>query len=887
MKRYFALSLVGLFTLISCSDKPLYQSERYNIYPHKVIQGEFVVEALSAGELTSNYRSDYRRPTKRAINFKFSINGNDNERFPGEDHSAILPTSGGKSVSAIYVFGQPDPDVVFSSTLPGDPYLQGDVDFLLRADMRKVMDDFNSKGYFVTKTGAKIKKEEFNGVFVAGNTQPLSWNFAQLSDHSELRMEDPDGDGIYELALRFRKYQGAAPQAKGNKKWKREKDISGFPSYSSSQLLIDAIYAMSLEELQQDIRKDGAFMAGMQWPGVWTRDISYSILLSLASIAPEVGQKSLKMKVKNDRIIQDTGTGGSWPVSTDRVTWALAAWEIYKVTGEREWLRYAYKIIRNTAHDDLATAYNPASGLFYGESSFLDWREQTYPLWMDPKDIYKSQCLGTNAVHYQTYFILARMAAELGENETPYQTQADKVKKAIKKILWLPDKGYYGQFSYGRNFMSISAKSETLGEALAILFAIADDEKSNSIVEKMPLSEFGPTCVFPQIPDIPPYHNNAIWPFVTAYWTWASAQVKNERAVEHGLASVYRAAALFLTNKENMVAQSGDYMGTEINSDRQLWSVAGNLAMVYRVFFGMQYKADSLFLNPFIPEAYCGQKALKNFPYRKAKLNIQISGFGDGIKEVKLDGQKIPKAAFPGTIEGPHTITIAMNGHLQKDSKINRVENQIAPHTPITEIVENRLKWVAVDSAVNYTVFKNGKVEAETSDTFYNLSRAEKFAEYQVMAVDSRGLESFLSEPVLLNKDPNQIQVYKLAKRSAGKNNYVEISKKKNKRIDMQVKVNSSSTYSLDCLYANGSGPINTNNRCAIRSLLIDNRVVGKIVMPQRGNGKWDDWGYSNSLQVKLKKGRHKISILFDSTDKNMNGEVNRAFLKYLRLLPI
>lgn len=887
MKRSFALFIVGLITLISFSDNPIYQSGKYKIYPHKVIQGEFEAKALSADELASNYRSDYRRPTKRTINFKFSINGNDNERFPGEDHTAILPTSGGKSVSALYIFGEPDPDAAALSAMPGDPYLQGDVDFLLRADMRKVMADFSTKGYFVTKTGAKINKRDFTGVFVAGNTGPLSWNFAQLLDHSELKMNDPDGNGIFELTLRFKKYQGAAPQAPGSKKWKLERDISGFPSFSSSQLLIDAIYAMSLEELQRDIRKDGAFMAGLQWPGVWTRDISYSILLSLASIEPEVAKKSLQMKVKNDRIIQDTGTGGSWPVSTDRVTWALAAWEIYKVTGERDWLQYAYKIICNTAHDDLATVFNPGSGLFYGESSFLDWREQTYPLWMDPKDIYKSQCLGTNTVHYQTYFILSRMAAALGENETSYQTQAEKVKKGINEILWLPDKGYYGQFAYGRAFMSISAKSETLGEALTILFGIADAEKRISIVEKMPLTEFGPTCIFPQIPDIPPYHNNAIWPFVTAYWTWASAQAKNEKAVEHGLASIYRAAALFLTNKENMVAQGGDFMGTEINSDRQLWSVAGNLAMVYRVFFGMHYTADSLLLNPFIPEAYSGQKVLKNFPYRKAKLNIQINGFGDGIKEVKLDGQKISKATFPGNLEGTHTITIEMNGRLKKDAKINRVKNQIAPHTPITEIKENRLQWLAVDSAVNYVIIKNGKKEAKSDDTFYNLSRTEKFSEYQVMAVDSGGLESFLSEPVLLSKDSNQMRVYSFGRRSAAKNSYVEISRKKNRRIDIQVKVNSPGTYSIDCLYANGSGPINTNNRCAIRSLLVDNRVVGKIVMAQRGSGKWDDWGYSNSLRVKLKKGKHKISILFDETDKNMNGEVNKALLKNLRLYPI
>ncbi len=71
---------------------------------------------------------------------------------------------------------------------------------------------------------------------------------------------------------------------------------------------------------------------------------------------------------------------------------------------------------------------------------------------------------------------------------------------------------------------------------------------------------------------------------MVSYYTWAAAKTGNSLAVEHGLASIYRSTGMFLTNKENMVAQNGNSLGTEINSDRQLWSVAGNLATFYRVF---------------------------------------------------------------------------------------------------------------------------------------------------------------------------------------------------------------------------------------------------------------------------------------------------------------
>ncbi|GAI75469.1 unnamed protein product, partial [marine sediment metagenome] len=357
-------------------------------------------------------------------------------------------------------------------------------------------------------------------------------------------------------------------------------------------MISDALYNLSLEELLQDIRMDGAFMAGAKWPGVWTRDISYSILLSLAIISPEESKKSLMAKVDYGRIIQDTGTGGSWPVSSDRMIWALAAWEIYTVTGDRDWLEYAYGVIKTSAESDLKVVHNQATGLVHGESSFLDWREQTYPRWMDPKDIYTSQNLGTNAVHYRTYEILAEMADILGDSGGQYLGIATSIKKGMNTYLLMPDKGYYGQYLYGRNYLSLSPRSESLGEALAVLFDIADEPQQRQIIERMPVLTFGTPCIYPQIPNIPPYHNNGIWPFVCAYRTWAAAKVANMNAVEHGLASIYRPAALFLTNKENMIASTGDYMGTEINSDRQLWSVAGNLAMVYRILLGMSFTPD-------------------------------------------------------------------------------------------------------------------------------------------------------------------------------------------------------------------------------------------------------------------------------------------------------
>ena len=76
---------------------------------------------------------------------------------------------------------------------------------------------------------------------------------------------------------------------------------------------------------------NGCFETGKKWPYVWTRDTAYAAHLGIASLDPTRDRGSLELKISERRaggdlqIVQDTGTGGSYPVSTDRVVWALGA----------------------------------------------------------------------------------------------------------------------------------------------------------------------------------------------------------------------------------------------------------------------------------------------------------------------------------------------------------------------------------------------------------------------------------------------------------------------------------------------------------------------------------------------------------------------------------
>ena len=102
--------------------------------------------------------------------------------------------------------------------------------------------------------------------------------------------------------------------------------------------------------------------------------------------------------------------------------------------------------------------------------------------------------------------------------------------------------------------------------------------------------------------------------------------------------------------------------------------------------------------------------------------------------------------------------------------------------------------------------------------------------------------------------------------------------------IHIGVDVKVGGMYSLDFRYANGNGPVNTENKCAIRTVLVDNHEVGTVVMPQRGVGNWSDWGTTNTLQVRLTPGRHVVTLRYYPKNENMNFSTNHAIIDRLTL---
>lgn len=886
MKKKLIVSAVclALLALNSCNRKemPFYNSTPFAIYPDRVEQGESRATALSPEYITSDYVSP-ATGIDPVIQFKFSINGRDNELPFGVNHQANIYPEGDDPVVIEVIFGE---KADAGSHKDASQMLPPNTKVRFRVDFSKVVKAFEDNGFYDDLHGNRIFASDFKGIYIAGDTYPLNWDFENIAGNPQLKMEDPDGDGIYENELVFNVYD---PSAHTSSEWRLTNDIARYPQFESASLLLNALYNMSLDEMVMLMEEDGTFRTGKEWAGVWTRDVSYATLLSLAWLAPERCIESLRRKVSHYRIIQDTGTGGAWPVSSDRVVWALAAWEIYKYTGDKEWLAEAFETVKNSLQADSKTVSDPAAGLKRGESSFLDWRKQTYPLWMEPADIYASLNLGTNAAYFQALKVTGLMARELGR-EDHWSAMAEQLRENINTHLWHDEKGFYGQYLYGRYHRSLSPRAEALGEAFTVLFDIADDERKQKVLQNTPVTPFGITCIFPQIPGIPPYHNNGIWPFVQAFWTIANAGEKKVDAVESGLASVIRPAALFLTNKENFVAETGDFAGTEINSDRQLWSVAAMLAMHHRILIGISFDNDRMKFDPVIPKSYSGSYSLKNLSYRGGTYDITVTGWGDGISLFRIDGTVTTDHSIPSTMTGSHTVEIVMNGQA-KEERYRAVENYTAPETPLLSIDGNMLSWSTVSNATEYRLYRNGKQELVPAVSPVEIPLSEEPAEYQVLAVDSNGAESFLSNPVTVLPEDGRFIIEAEDFNIQGENGaagfsgsgYVRFSLE-NKR-ELNVNINAvAGRYALRMRYANGTGPVNTDNNCGIRSLYVNGADARPLVFPQRGFDEWSDWGLTNVEWITLKSGENNLTVRYDDFNRNMDGEINEFLLDYISL---
>lgn len=594
------------------------------------------------------------------------------------------------------------------------------------------------------------------------------------------------------------------------------------PYTRTGSSLFDSLFALALTEIQQSsvtTIRDGSFAdaacdcfeTGEKWHYVWTRDTAYAADLGLATVNPERTRNSLAFKLSGfrqnlgtgEQVVQDTGSGGSWPVSTDRVVWSLGAFEVlkhlpYQSASYNSFLGRSYRALKNTVMTDRLAIFDATDGLYTGEQSFLDWREQSYPEWTATKVVHigMSKSLSTNVVHYMTLVRLSELADELNESQDgqTFRSWAQNLKTAIRQSFW-----------DGKSFRSLkltfldqrAIKSyDLLGVSLAVISGVASPDEARSALNAYPHTLVGAPVIWPQHQDVPIYHNRAIWPFVSAYALKAAKVIQDPHLITAFARSLMIGPAQNLSHMENYEFTTlrnyygdGRLSGPVVNSRRQLWSLGGYVGFVVDVIFGKETRLNGVRFNPSLTagmarELFAQSSALhlKNLSFQGRKFDVtlslpQLPASGEAILPVvslSLNGKALRPGEWiePGSLakNGANDLKITLGTPLNfPPSRMIRLqggdgpyrlsgktrESLFAPKTPILAPVglsddAPLLSFHTPDfGGVRYRIYKNGQFLAETTESYYQDQGQplDQTACYSVTAEYNSENESFPSEP--------------------------------------------------------------------------------------------------------------------------------------------
>ena len=741
------------------------------------------------------------------------------------------------------------------------------------------------------------------------------------------------------------------------------------PRLRSGNSMLDALFALAVTELNENkvsaIRDYSmnnnqpidceCFETGANWHYVWTRDTAYAVHSGIAFLEPQRSKNSLKFKISepksivggklNKQIVQDTGSGGSWPVSTDRVVWMLGAYETLKnLDGSEyeEFLQESFEAIKNTLEADRLYVFDENDGLYRGEQSFLDWREQTYPLWtaQNTKHIGMSKTLSTNILHHIALNLAASLAEELHENayvET-FRSQAWFLLQAIKSAFYIdmPELGKKTFASMKTTFLDYSKvdKRDLLGLSLLILGtneAIAEGNKEmaaeifSGILEEYPVTEAGPSVIFPQEPQRKIYHNRAIWPFVTSYALRAAAKVENDRFYENAFMSLVRGAAFNLSNMENfefttldawhednwLDFQDEHMSGPVVNSRRQLWSVGGFISMVLDVLFGRDQTLKKLWFSPKIPVnlrntffADSSEMTLKNLKFKGKTIELKIilppknsetSGFYV-LDSLQLNGVAKTEPLSEYDLDSTENNTIELRlkqvgstGNANVFDCVNNFQTCWAPRAVENVTVEAdgdqlKVSFSPSEDAVSYNIYRDGKkvdnvTEASWYDHGYDMDYYDEFDYsknsycYSVSAVNAAGWESHHSDPVCYWGEDSWRT--KLQPSISG---YAEWGAPNDVLSVSNIQPAQSGTYIVALGY-NNPAPIDTGITSCNKIVEISEEssasplASNMVFMPHLGN---DNGGESSFFEVELTAGKTYKAVIKDA--------FNMSYFKHFEL---
>ena len=441
-----------------------------------------------------------------------------------------------------------------------------------------------------------------------------------------------------------------------------------FPVLKTGKANLDKAFTLAVKTLFKNT-PDSLIKAGGAYGGEWTRDVSINSWNAATLLMPEKTAYSLWSVTTDNRTL----IGHQY---WDKIIWVTGAYDFYLKTGDRNFLRQAYVASANTMKELETEEFDSRYGMFMGPSVFNDgiagYEEPIYsseyntPEAMEHPASKHIKCLSTNCIYYNAYLVLAEMAAIEGDKaaEKTYTKKAAKLKAAIRKNLFDAKASKLNYLIDGND--NVHTHQEALGVSFAILFNVVSDAEAKKIIPNIYSGKFGIPSIYPHFKrfskERPGRHNQIVWPFVSAFWADAahSKGFKDIFSFElQNLADLALKNNCFyeIYNEETGAVDGGWQVGHQWGSvPDQTWSATGYMRMIFKNLFGMSFTPEGLTFDPDVEllNEY-GVEELSNLRYLDGRLNITISGKGDKLVAVKVNGKtqsvKKPIAPAAGTTQ--------------------------------------------------------------------------------------------------------------------------------------------------------------------------------------------------------------------------------------------
>ncbi len=377
--------------------------------------------------------------------------------------------------------------------------------------------------------------------------------------------------------------------------------------------LIERLWRIALADVESNLVEtdDGKYFgAGALFNIiVFTRDISYSGILGLNKLYPEIMRLSLKatrevrsrlaFKVQTGYVLENidvpwqpeeiTEQGfaqkyhtNSYCRRTDDVVWLWAAYDLFSKHGTNDDWQWLYEMGNKFFDEFYDPFFDSEDGLYRGQASFVDihsvvHKATGYPQDWDLKDCILIKSLSTNCLYVRGLEVMAAVSERFGHKNVAdkWEVRAADLRKAIRENFLNSD----GTLSYFKDkHGNLQPRRDALGSAFAVLMDIVEGEEARAALKDYPVTDFGVPLFHPFFPVNNYYHNNTSWPFVDTFFI--KALEKSDGESRTGLNAALLARTCVDDGTFHEVVDFRDKKPG--GSGSQLWSAAAFIDTCFR-----------------------------------------------------------------------------------------------------------------------------------------------------------------------------------------------------------------------------------------------------------------------------------------------------------------